>query len=173
MCEGRPSIFAGSGGGAGLGTATLGRGVAGGGGAALHAARAPVRRARPAVRGGSQRMAWRYILRIETARSRMRRRGIGVAALAAVAACNGRPGGPARPPETSAAPTVVASIAAPPSIPRAAAVAPSASVSEARSPRAPGRSTSTGKDACTLLRGPIQLGLTGSPTLWMDDDGGP
>src|SRR5690349_16261872 len=117
MCEGRLSIFAGSGGGAGLGTATLGRGVAGGGGAALHAARAPVRRARPAAREGSQRMAWRYILRIETARSRMRRTGIGVAALAAVAACKGKPSEPAGRTEASAAsaaPTAIAAVAAPP-----------------------------------------------------------
>ena len=105
----------------------------------------------------------------------MRRRGIGVAALAAIAACNGKPSEPARRTETSAAPTAIASIAAPPAIPvaSAAAVAPSASGSEVRSARAPGRSASTGKDACNLLRGPIQLGLTGVATLWMDDDGGP
>ncbi|MFS8067383.1 MAG: hypothetical protein ACMG6S_13565, partial [Byssovorax sp.] len=105
----------------------------------------------------------------------MRRRGIGVAALAALTACNGKPSEPARRIETSAAPAAIASIAAPPSIPvaSAAAVAPSASGSEVKSARAPGRSISTGKDACNLLRGPIQLGLTGVATLWMDDDGGP
>jgi len=55
-----------------------------------------------------------------------------------------------------------------------AAVAPSASGSAtSRAPRAASRASSTGKDACNLLRGPIQLGLTGVATLWVDDDAGP
>jgi hypothetical protein len=108
----------------------------------------------------------------------MRRTGIGVVALAASAACHGKPSEPARATEASAAPTVIASIAAPPpsvtaSVASAATAAPSASAIEPKAPRAPSRSAATGRDACNLLRGPIQLGLTGAPTLWMDDDGGP
>lgn len=105
----------------------------------------------------------------------MRRRGIGVAALLASAACHGKPSEPARPTEASAAPTVVASIAAPPSSVAvdAVKVAPSASAAEAKAARAPDRKAASGKEACTLLRGPIQLALTGAPTLWMDDDAGP
>ena len=37
----------------------------------------------------------------------------------------------------------------------------------------PSRPLSTGKDACTLLRGPIQLGMTGAATLWLEDEAGP
>ncbi len=105
----------------------------------------------------------------------MRRRGIGLAAMAALTACNGKPSEPPRRSETSASASVVAPTAAP-SVRAAvrAAVAPSASDRATSSaPRAPSRASSTGKDACNLLRGPIQLGLTGAATLWLDDDAGP
>lgn len=96
----------------------------------------------------------------------MRRRGIGLAAMAALTACNSKPSEPPPRIETFASAAVIAPTAAPSVI----AVARAASD---RTPRAPSRASSTGNDACNPLRGPIQLGLTGAATLWMDDDAGP
>ncbi len=109
----------------------------------------------------------------------MRRSGIGVAAMAALAACHGKPSEPSRRTETSAV-AVVSAPSPPPAAP-SVRVADSAfplgsaaiASAEARGPRAPSRPASTGKDACTLLRGPIQLGLTGAATMWLDEEAGP
>jgi hypothetical protein len=106
----------------------------------------------------------------------MRRFTSAVVAVTALSACHGKAGRPS--PGASAAPTqpsalAVSSGAAASSAPSAssAAIAPSAAASvvdgaaASAAPSVPDRSPAAGADACTLLRGPIQLSFTGAATL--------